>query len=345
MKNYQKPLSYGEAGVNIEAGEAFVEEITKLADTTARLGVIGRLGGFGGLFDIGKLDYKKPILVASTDGVGTKLLLAIEANNHSNIGIDLVAMCVNELIVQGSEPLFFLDYYATSKLNKKISKSIVEGIIKGCKLSNMALIGGETAEMPDMYSEDKYDLAGFSVGIVEEDKLITGAKISENDTIVGLHSSGLHSNGFSLARKIIKEQERIGAQTPSLNELLTPTNIYVKPILTLLKKFELKGMIHVTGGGITQNLPRILPAGLGATIYLNNMPLPEIFCWLMKSGPVELPEMLRTFNCGLGMLLIVDPSETVAIQKELDDLSQPNVFIGTVKRNNKIEYQGNFSNL
>ena len=345
MKNTKKPVSYNEAGVDIQAGDTFVEEIVHLAESTNRMGAIGKLGGFGGLFDINKLEFEKPILVASTDGVGTKLLLAIEANKHESIGVDLVAMCVNDLIVQGAEPLFFLDYYATGKLNNKVSKSIIKGIVDGCKQSNMALIGGETAEMPDVYTAGKYDLAGFSVGIVEQHKLITGSKIAEQDVIIGLHSSGLHSNGFSLVRKIIKETKKNGVKTPDMDELLVPTAIYVKPILALLKKFELKGIVHVTGGGITNNLPRILSPGLGASIELHKIHLPKIFKWIMKHGPVELPEMLRTFNCGIGMLLIIDPSSANAIQDELDKLNQEHVVIGRIKSNNKIEYLGTFSNL
>ena len=342
MKNNHKPLSYNESGVDIEAGEAFVEDIAKYAKTTERLGSMGGFGGFGGLFDIGKLGIKSPILVGSTDGVGTKLLLAIEANRHSTIGIDLVAMCVNDLIVQGAEPLFFLDYYATGKLNREISDSIIQGIIEGCKLSNMALLGGETAEMPDMYSSGKYDLAGFSVGVVEKEQLITGKKILEKDSILALPSSGLHSNGFSLVRRIINEQTKLGIKIPSYDELLTPTNIYVEPILALLKKFEINGMVHITGGGITHNLPRILPKGLGAAINLNQIHLPRIFQWIMEKGPIELPEMLRTFNCGVGMLLIVNPKNKTDIQNKLSSLNQPSVEIGTIEKNNRIEYSGHF---
>ena len=345
MKNDQKPLTYNESGVDIELGEAFVEDIAKYAKTTDRVGSMGELGGFGGLFDIGKLGFKSPILVSSTDGVGTKLLLAIEANRHSTIGVDLVAMCVNDLIVQGAEPLFFLDCYATGKLERKISNSIIQGIIKGCKLANMALLGGETAEMPDMYSSGKYDLAGFSVGIVEKDRLITGERISEKDSILALPSSGLHSNGFSLVRKIINKHTEMGLKTPSYDELLCPTSIYVQPIVALLKKFEINGIVHVTGGGITHNLPRILPQGLGATLQLNQIDLPEIFQWIMEKGPIELSEMLRTFNCGIGMLLIVNPNKLADIQNELSILKQPSVEIGTIEKINKIEYSGLFKNL
>ena len=342
MENNHKALSYNESGVDIEAGESFVEEIAKYAKTTERIGSMGGLGGFGGLFDIGKLSVERPILVAATDGVGTKLLLAIEAKRHSTIGIDLVAMCVNDLIVQGAEPLFFLDYYATGKLNRKISDSIIQGIIEGCKLSNMALLGGETAEMPGMYPSEKYDLAGFSVGVVEKKQLITGDKIAEKDSILALPSSGLHSNGFSLVRKIINKQTKLGLKTPSYDELLTPTTIYVKPVLALLKRFEINGMVHVTGGGITHNLPRILPQGLGAAINLDQIKLPQIFQWIMEKGPIELPEMLRTFNCGVGMLLIVNPKDKANIQDKLLSLNQPSVEIGTIERNNGIEYLGHF---
>ncbi len=345
MENDHKPLSYNESGVDIKAGEAFVEDIATHAKTTYRVGSMGGLGGFGGLFDIGKLGLKSPILVSSTDGVGTKLLLAIEANHHSTIGIDLVAMCVNDLIVQGAEPLFFLDYYATGKLESKISNSIIQGIIKGCKVANMALLGGETAEMPGMYSSGKYDLAGFSVGVVEKNRLITGERISEKDSILALPSSGLHSNGFSLVRKIIDKQAKMGLKIPSYDELLCPTNIYVQPVLALLKKFEINGIVHVTGGGVTHNLPRILPQGLGATIQLNQIELPKIFQWIMEKGPVELHEMLQTFNCGIGMLLIVNPNKLADIQNELASLKQPSVEIGTIESNNKIEYSGLFKNL
>lgn len=309
----QERLNYKSAGVDIEAGNALVERIKPIAAKTRNAGVMAGLGGFGSLFELPLDRYKNPVLVSGTDGVGTKLKLALDLNLHNTVGIDLVAMCVNDIIVQGAEPLFFLDYFATGKLNVDTAASVIEGIGKGCEYSGAALVGGETAEMPGMYADGDYDLAGFCVGIVERDNIIDGSKVKAGDKLIGIASSGPHSNGYSLVRKIV---EKSGVSLESEvngkhlgKTLLEPTRIYVKPLLELLKIVPVHAMAHITGGGITENLPRVLPKDLDATINLSAWQLPEIFVWLQQQGNVDLADMLVTFNCGVGMIVCVDAAD------------------------------------
>ena len=314
-----KPLTYADAGVSIEAGNALVKTIGPLAKSTARPGANAELGGFGGFFDLKAAGYRDPLLVAANDGVGTKLKLAIETGRHDGVGIDLVAMCANDLIVQGAEPLFFLDYYATGKLDTEVATAVVASIAEGCRQAGCALIGGETAEMPGMYSGGDYDLAGFCVGAVERDQVLTGANISPGDVILGLASSGVHSNGFSLVRRIIEErgwnlEERFPWATGrTLGEvLLEPTRIYVRSLLPLVQQGKIKGLAHITGGGLLENIPRVLPDGCHALVDTRDWPLPPIFEMLRMGGDLAPQEMVRTFNCGIGMVVIVSR----------DDLSQ-----------------------
>lgn len=317
-------LTYKDAGVDIDAGDALVQRIKSVAKKTTRAEVLGGLGGFGALCRL-PTGYSKPILVSGTDGVGTKLKLALELDRHNSIGIDLVAMCVNDLLVCGAEPLFFLDYYATGKLSVDTASTVVTGIGEGCLQANCALIGGETAEMPGMYQDEDYDLAGFCVGVVEEDNIITGNNISEGDILIGLASSGAHSNGYSLIRKVIEHSQADLTNTSidgtSLaDKVMSPTRIYVKPVLELLKTFtanqQIKGMAHITGGGLTDNLPRVLPEQLAAHIDVNSWQMPALFSWLKQQGNIAKTEMYRTFNCGVGFVLVVDKAiATDAIQQ------------------------------
>ena len=306
----KKPMTYRDAGVDIDAGNNFVKKIKPLIEKTLRSEVISDIGGFGGLFELSKNKYKKPILVSGTDGVGTKLLLAQQLNDHSTIGIDLVAMCSNDVLVQGAEPLFFLDYFACGKLDIKTATIVVKGISDGCLQAGIALIGGETAEMPDMYNGDDYDLAGFCVGVVDKENLIDGNSISTGDIIVGLSSSGPHSNGFSLIRKILEIGDKpiINGQ-PIEKLLLSPTRIYVKPIIQLIKKVKIKGLAHITGGGITENIPRILKNTIQAEININSWSQGPVFDWLSIAGKISPDEMRKTFNCGVGMVVIVEQSD------------------------------------
>ncbi len=311
----QKPLTYADAGVSIDAGNALVKAIGPLARSTARPGADAELGGFGGFFDLKAAGYSDPLLVAANDGVGTKLKLAIETGRHDGVGIDLVAMCANDLIVQGAEPLFFLDYYATGKLDNEVAAAVVASIAEGCRRAGCALIGGETAEMPGMYAAGDYDLAGFCVGAVDRDKVLTGANIAPGDIILGLASSGVHSNGFSLVRRIIDEQgwnldETLpGPGRTTLGEmLLEPTRIYVRSLLPLVQERRIKGLAHITGGGLLENIPRVLPEGCHAIIDADRWQLPPIFALLQEGGRIAPEEMARTFNCGIGMAVIVDPS-------------------------------------
>ncbi|MEM0898641.1 MAG: phosphoribosylformylglycinamidine cyclo-ligase [Pseudomonadota bacterium] len=325
-------LTYSDAGVDIDSGNAFVDAIKPLVKSTTRPGSDTEIGGFGGLFDLKAAGFKDPVLVAANDGVGTKLKLAIESGIHDTVGIDLVAMCVNDLIVQGAEPLFFLDYLATGKLDVDAAKSVVAGIAAGCQQANCALIGGETAEMPGMYQGDDYDLAGFSVGAAERGHLLPRADVEVGDVLLGLGSSGAHSNGFSLIRKII-EITGLGLDKPapfstekSLAEaLLTPTKIYVKPIIEALKSTNgIKALAHITGGGFTENIPRVLPAHLAATINLESFDFPRVFQWIAKTGGVAEVEMLRTFNCGIGMVVVVAKDE---VSDVIDALSVDNITV------------------
>jgi phosphoribosylformylglycinamidine cyclo-ligase len=304
----QGPLTYKDAGVDIDAGNALVERIKPFVAGTRRAGVLAGIGGFGGLFEL-PAGYRRPVLVSGTDGVGTKLKLAIEAGRHGGVGIDLVAMCVNDVIVQGAEPLFFLDYYATGQLDVDVAAAVIEGIAEGCRQAGAALIGGETAELPGFYQQGEYDLAGFCVGIVEYDRIIDGSRVAAGDAIVGIASSGLHSNGYSLARKVL---ELSGAAhdtpidgVPLIERLLAPTRIYVKPLLALLEEVEVHGMAHITGGGLPENLPRVLPEGLAAEIDTHSWRRPAVFDWLQAEGRIPDAELYRTFNCGLGMAVIV----------------------------------------
>lgn len=325
-KQSSPSLSYRDAGVDIDAGNNLIERIKPLASATKRPGVMAGLGGFGALFEIPLDRYKEPVLVSGTDGVGTKLKLAMDLNKHDTIGIDLVAMCVNDLIVQGAEPLFFLDYYATGKLNVDAATDVIAGIAEGCKQSNAALIGGETAEMPGMYQAEDYDLAGFCVGIVEKSKIIDGTKVKQGDVLLGLPSSGPHSNGYSLIRKVIEVSGADLSQTfdgATLGErLLEPTTIYIKPLLALLEQVEVNAMSHITGGGLLENIPRVMPENMCAVINRSSWKRPAVFDWLQQQGNIEDAEMYRTFNNGLGMVLIVDESLAA---KSLEILKQHNI--------------------
>ena len=312
----QKPLTYADAGVSIDAGNALVKAIGPLARSTARPGADAELGGFGGFFDLKAAGYRDPLLVAANDGVGTKLKLAIETGRHDGVGIDLVAMCANDLIVQGAEPLIFLDYYATGKLDNEVASAVVASIAEGCRQAGCALIGGETAEMPGMYAEGDYDLAGFCVGAVERDKVLTGKNIAPGDVILGLASSGVHSNGFSLVRRIIAERgwnldERLPGQgAESLADLLLePTRIYVRDVLPFVQEGKIKGLAHITGGGILENIPRVLPRNCHAIVDTGNWRLPPVFAMLQEGGNIAAAEMARTFNCGVGLAVIVSPEE------------------------------------
>ncbi len=339
----ESPLSYRDAGVDIDAGAALIERIKPAAKATAREGVMGGLGGFGGLFKLAATRFKDPILVSSTDGVGTKLKLAIEMNRHDTIGIDLVAMCVNDVLVQGAEPLFFLDYFATGALDVGTAATVITGIAAGCREANCALLGGETAEMPDMYATAHYDLAGFVVGAVESTGMIDGSQIQPGDHVLALTSSGIHSNGYSLVRRILAQsgvamdvsvQSLIpdcADQRPLGEALLTPTRIYVRSLLAAFEKFTIRGLAHITGGGITDNLPRVLPDGMGAVIDLTTWRLPPLFRWLQMSGPVTETEMLRTFNCGLGMLVIVAPDDVDPVTEFLQAAGETVFGIGRIE--------------
>jgi phosphoribosylformylglycinamidine cyclo-ligase len=330
-------LTYREAGVDIDAGEALVEAIRPLAKSTARSGSDAGLGGFGAFFDLKAAGYRDPLLVSTTDGVGTKLKVAIEASRHDSVGIDLVAMCVNDLVVQGAEPLFFLDYFATGKLDVAAGRAIIAGIADGCKQAGCALVGGETAEMPGMYAKGDYDLAGFAVGAVERDQALTGADVKEGDLILGLASSGVHSNGFSLVRRIV-EQAGVGWTEPcpfearrSLGEaLMTPTRIYVKSVLAAIKSGGVRALAHITGGGLVDNVPRVLPDALQADIDGANWKLPAAFAWLMKTGGVPINDMIRTFNCGIGMTAIVAPEAEARVTQVLKDQGETVYRIGSI---------------
>ena len=338
MTEKRRGLTYAQAGVDIDAGNRMVELIKPLVRATARPGADAEIGGFGGIFDLKRVGYRDPVLVAATDGVGTKLKVAIETGRHDTIGIDLVAMSVNDLVVQGAEPLFFLDYYACGRLEPEIGAAVVAGISVGCRESGCALIGGETAEMPGVYQGDDYDLAGFAVGAVERDALLPRADIVEGDVILGLSSSGVHSNGYSLVRKVI---EKTGlpwtAPAPfmpkqSLGEaILTPTRIYVKACLAAIRETNaVKGLAHITGGGFPDNIPRVLPRGLGARIDLTRVAVPAVFQWLASEGGIAESEMLRTFNCGIGMIVVASPEKTDAVVKAFTRAGETVVMLGDI---------------
>ena len=327
-------LDYRTAGVDIDAGDALVENIKPLAKRTLREGVLAGIGGFGALFEVPKR-YRNPVLVSGTDGVGTKLKLAFELQRHDSIGIDLVAMSVNDILVQGAEPLFFLDYYACGKLDVATATSVVGGIARGCEIAGCALIGGETAEMPGMYPPGEYDLAGFAVGVVEKDRIIDGSRIAPGDAVLGLASSGAHSNGYSLVRRIL-ERARPDLSSdfhgrPLSDVILAPTRIYVKPVLALLAQIEVKGLAHITGGGLLENVPRILGAGLTAQLDRKAWPQPPLFDWLQIEGGVADQEMLRVFNCGIGMVLVVAKQDVARASTLLEAAGERVYKIGVIR--------------
>ena len=331
--NSPTPLSYKDAGVDIDAGDALVERIKPLAKKTLREGVLAGIGGFGALFEVPKR-YKEPVLVSGTDGVGTKLKLAFEWNMHDTVGIDLVAMSVNDVLVQGAEPLFFLDYFACGKLDVDTAAQVIGGIAKGCELSNCALIGGETAEMPGMYPAGEYDLAGFAVGAVEKSKILTGADVQVGDVVLGLASHGVHSNGFSLVRKCI---ERAGDQCPATLDgkpfkqaIMEPTRLYVKSVLAALAQHPVKALAHITGGGLLENIPRVLPEGLAAQLQKGSWPQTELFAWLQRTAGIDDVEMNRTFNNGIGMVLVIAPEQAQACAQTLRSAGETVYAIGTI---------------
>jgi phosphoribosylformylglycinamidine cyclo-ligase len=327
-------ITYRDAGVDIDAGDELVERIKPLVRRAQRREVLAGIGGFGALIEL-PAGYKRPVLVAGTDGVGTKLRLAIDTGRHDTIGIDLVAMCANDVVVQGAEPLFFLDYYATGKLQVAVAEAVVRGIVEGCVQAGAALVGGETAEMPGMYHGEDYDLAGFCVGVVEKDAIVDGARVGAGDAIIGLSSSGPHSNGYSLIRKLIGHA---GADTGTIvagralfDRLLTPTRIYVKPLLALLREMPVHGLAHITGGGLSDNIPRVLPAGLEAVLERSSWSADPVFAWLQHAGSIEPAEMYRTFNCGIGMVVVVAAERAAAAVAYLAARGETAQVIGEVR--------------
>jgi phosphoribosylformylglycinamidine cyclo-ligase len=335
----EERITYKDSGVDIDAGNTFVKMIKPLVKATSRPEVMADIGGFGGLFSLNTAKYKNPVLVSGTDGVGTKLKLAFMADRHDTVGIDLVAMCVNDIIVQGAEPLFFLDYLATGKLDPAKAADIVKGISAGCVQAGCALIGGETAEMPGFYADGEYDIAGFTVGVVDRDNLIDGSSITVGNTLIGLASSGLHSNGYSLARKVIFE--KMGLQIDSVlpgtgltvaDELLQPTRIYVKSVLNLLRDFTINGIAHITGGGLLENIPRVLPQGCKAVIRKKSWPVPPIFDIIRDAGNIAESEMHRTLNCGIGMVMVVPEEQTDDILIRLSGLQEKAFILGDIAK-------------
>jgi phosphoribosylaminoimidazole synthetase len=331
--------TYKDAGVDIDTANEFVERIKPSIKTTARKEVISGIGGFGGLFHLNSIDLKNPVLVSSTDGVGTKLRIAQLVDKHDTIGIDLVAMSVNDVVVQGAEPLFFLDYLATGKIELEKSVKIVEGITEGCRQAGCTLLGGETAEMPGFYKIGEYDLAGFCVGVVEMEKLINGSSVSVNDRVIGLASSGLHSNGFSLARKVLLEKGKLGVNDKVAGldktiglEMLEPTRIYVKPLLNLFKIFNIKGLVHITGGGFYDNIPRIIPQSCRCVINKGSWHIPPIFDVIREIGDIEEKEMFRVFNMGIGMMIIVSEKECQEVLDRLEMLGEKSYLIGVIEK-------------
>jgi phosphoribosylformylglycinamidine cyclo-ligase len=327
-------LTYRDAGVDIDAGDALVDRIKPFARRTMRPGVLAGIGGFGALFEVPK-NYREPVLVSGTDGVGTKLKLAFQLNRHDTVGVDLVAMSVNDILTLGAEPLFFLDYYACGRLDVASAADVVKGIATGCERAGCALIGGETAEMPGMYPAGEYDLAGFAVGVVEKSKIIDGSTIAEGDVVLGLASDGIHSNGYSLVRKVIDVSGTdlsmsLGGK-PLAELILTPTRIYVKPVLALLKEVAVKGMAHITGGGIVENVPRVLTDNLTAEIQRSAWPVTDLFGWLQKAGNVPEDEMLRVFNCGIGLVMVVAPADADRAMSMLTQAGEQVWRIGTIR--------------
>ena len=340
------PNAYARAGVDVEAGYEVVERIKKHVKKTERLGVMGALGGFGGCFDLSVLNIKEPVLVSGTDGVGTKLMVAIQEDKHDTIGIDCVAMCVNDIVAQGAQPLYFLDYIATGKNIPARLEAVVAGVAQGCLEAQAALIGGETAEMPGMYGENDYDLAGFAVGVAEKSQLITGEKIAEGDILLGLPSSGIHSNGYSLVRKVFFDQKGMTGDTiltksqQALSEaLLTPTKIYVKAIMPLVKAGLVNGIAHITGGGFVENVPLMLSKDLAAVIELGSWPILPIFEDLQTEGEILAMEMYEIFNMGIGMVLAVSPDKVEAVKEELASIGEKSYIIGSVKQKETAEIE------
>ncbi|MDX3883969.1 MULTISPECIES: phosphoribosylformylglycinamidine cyclo-ligase [Sphingomonas] len=336
------PYTYAKAGVSIAAGNALVKAIAPLARATARPGANADLGGFGGFFDLKAAGYTDPLLVAANDGVGTKLKLAIDSGKHDGVGIDLVAMCVNDLIVQGAEPLFFLDYFATGKLDNGVAERVIAGIAEGCRIAGCALIGGETAEMPGMYADGDYDLAGFCVGAVERDQALTGTRVAEGDVILGLASSGVHSNGFSLVRRLAADKgwkldrpALFDQDVLLIDALLAPTRIYVKSLLPLVRAGKVAAMAHITGGGLLENIPRVLPDGLHAHVDADAWPQPRLMAFLQAQGNIEPGEMARTFNCGIGMAVIVRPEEADGVAAALESAGETVFRIGRIAQGAK----------
>ncbi len=332
--------TYRDSGVDIDAGDEFVDRIKPLVRSTFRPEVLTDLGGFGGLFRLGTGKYQDPVLVSGTDGVGTKLKIAFLLNKHDTVGIDLVAMCVNDIVVSGAEPLFFLDYFATGKLSVSTAEEVVKGIAEGCRQAGCALIGGETAEMPSFYPDGEYDLAGFAVGVVDRSKIIDGRTIRPGDAVIGLGSSGLHSNGYSLVRRVFFEQAKLAVDSrlPELDRplgeaLLTPTRIYARQVLALAAEFPVKGIAHITGGGITENLPRIFPDGVGARIMRTGWPVPPVFEALARLGRVDREEMYRVFNMGIGLILVVAPEVAPAVLARAAQLGEQGWKIGEIVAN------------
>jgi phosphoribosylformylglycinamidine cyclo-ligase len=328
-----KPLTYKAAGVDIEAGDALVERIKPLARKTLRDGVLAGIGGFGALFEVPKR-YSEPVLVSGTDGVGTKLKLAFEWNMHDGVGIDLVAMSVNDVLVQGAEPLFFLDYFACGKLDVSVAERVIAGIAKGCEISGCALIGGETAEMPGMYPDGEYDLAGFAVGVVEKSRILNGEAVAVGDVVLGLSSNGVHSNGFSLVRKCL---ERSAGHWPAQLDgmdfrqaLMAPTRLYVKPVLAMLERHPVHALAHITGGGLLENIPRVVPQGLGVDLHRASWPQSELFAWLQSVSGIDDTEMNRTFNNGIGMVVVVDAQSAAQVAQTLHDAGESVHSVGTV---------------
>ena len=331
-----RSYTYRDAGVDIDAGDALVERIKPMVRRTLRPEVLAGIGGFGALFELPLERYRRPVLVSGTDGVGTKLRLAIETGRHDTIGIDLVAMCVNDVVVQGAEPLFFLDYYATGHLEVEVAAAVIGGIVEGCAQAGAALVGGETAEMPGMYHGDDYDLAGFCVGVVDKEAIIDGRRVAAGDAVIGLASSGPHSNGYSLIRRLIAVS---GASASTVldgrslyDHLLTPTRIYVKPLLALLQALPVHALAHITGGGLTDNIPRVLPDGLEVLLQRRSWPRTSIFEWLERTGAIEPSEMYRTFNCGIGMVAIVQASAAAEAVRLLRAHGEDAILIGEVRR-------------
>jgi phosphoribosylformylglycinamidine cyclo-ligase len=333
-KKDNQSISYRDAGVDIEAGDQLVEKIKPFAKKTMRAEVLGGIGGFGSLFEVPK-KYKEPILVSGTDGVGTKLKLAFELNKHDTVGIDLVAMSVNDILVQGAEPLFFLDYFACGKLDVEKASQVIKGIAEGCAQSGCALVGGETAEMPGMYPEGEYDLAGFAVGVVEKSEIINGKTIQPGDAVIGLASSGPHSNGYSLIRKIISKENvdflSLFDGRTIKDIVMEPTKLYVKSILKLKEIIKIKGMAHITGGGIIENIPRILSENLTAEIQTSNWQLPKFFQWLQDKGNISSYELYRTFNCGIGMVIVIDQNDVVRAKQILQESNETVYEIGFIR--------------